>query len=149
VEIAVSVYGNGLFVCEREADDGGFAYFKILALTALVRLEIHPKNAVFRNHGMFHGANLNVYDIAVDLYDGNMLFVACFHHTGFQLYHLLTAAHHGDACIVDHADQIAAMFANIKFLITHNKILRVIFYFYGLFGLSPFVFYISIILIFG
>ena len=129
VEIAVSVYGDGLFVCESEAYDGRFAYLEILALTALVRLEIYPENAVFRDHGMFYGANLNVYDIAVDLDDGNMLFVACFHHTGLKLLHFLSAAHHGDARVVDHTDQIAAMLANIKFLVTHYKILRFVFIF--------------------
>jgi hypothetical protein len=119
VEIAVSVYGNGLFIRKREAYDGRFADLEILALTALVRLEIYPKNAVFRDHGMFHRANLNVYDIAVDLYDGNMLFVACFHHTGLQFRHFLSAAHQGYSRIVDHTYQIAAMLANVKFLITH------------------------------
>jgi hypothetical protein len=45
--------------------------------------------------------------------------VACFHHTGFQLLHFLSAAHQGYSRIVDHTYQIAAMLANVKFLITH------------------------------
>ena len=129
VEIAVRVYGEGLFIFEGETYDGRFAYLKVLTLTALIRLEIHPENAVFRKHGMFYGADRYVDDVAFHLYGGDMLFVACFHHTGFQLLHFLSAAHQGYSRIVDHAYQIAAMFANIKFLITHHKILRFVFYF--------------------
>jgi hypothetical protein len=129
VEIAVCVYGNGLFIRKREADLGSLAYLEVLALTALVRLEIYPENAVRFDHGVLDGADLNIDNIAVDLDNGNVLLMACFHYTGLQFLHFLSATHHGNARIVDHADQITAMFANIKFLITHNKILQFVFNF--------------------
>jgi hypothetical protein len=51
-----------------------------------------------------------------------MLFMACFHHTGLKLGHFLTAAHHGNARIVDQTDQISAMLANVKLIvIAHNS----------------------------
>jgi hypothetical protein len=72
---------------------------------------------------MLNRTDRNRHGIALYLYNGNMLLVACFHNTGLKLGHFLSAAHHGNARIVDHADQVSAMLTNIEFVvITHDKI---------------------------
>ena len=42
---------------------------------------------------------------------------------GLQKLHLLAAAAHGNACVVNHTDKIAAVTAD-KELVRHNKYLR-------------------------
>jgi hypothetical protein len=128
VEIAVCVYRYGSLIGKCEGNNGIGAGLQALSLTAAVGLQIYPRDVVLLSHGMGHGTDGYLYGIALTGYNGNVLFVAGFHHTGLQLGHLLTAAHHRYTCVVDHAHHIAAMLTYIEFVLTHNTILQNEFY---------------------
>ena len=51
---------------------------------------------------------------------GDMLFPAGLHSVGHQLIHLLAAAHHRHACVMDLYNQVAAVAAVIKSGLMHN-----------------------------
>ena len=121
MEVAVGVSRKRLFISEGKGHNGRLADRQALALTALVGLEIDPKDAMLLGHRMLHAANGHGNGIPFNGNDGNMLFVAGLYHTGLQLGHFFAAAHHGNTCIVDHADQISAMLANIKLVVIAHK----------------------------
>ena len=58
--------------------------------------------------------------VAVDGNDGQVLLAAGIHSVGDEGFHLLAAAHHRHAGIVDHADEVAAVTADIE-LGFHNE----------------------------
>ena len=121
VKIAVCIDCEGLFIRQRKGSDGGFTYLKASAMSALIGQKIYPEYAVLLGHRMLNLTDVHDYRVTGNRSNRDMLLVACFNDTCLKLCHFSSAAHHGNACIVDHSDQIAAMLANIKLVITHNK----------------------------
>ena len=124
VQIAVGKHGDGLFLGKREVHLGRITGGETFALAAAVGLKIDPLNEVLVDHGMGHGADIDLYLAILDTYDGNMLFMARLDRAGLKAGHLLTAAHHGNARIMHHADDVSAMLADVKFGCTHSFFLR-------------------------
>ena len=122
MKIAVSVNLQGCFVRKGEGDGGSRACREALSLTPAVGFQVDPKNEMLLGHGMLYRADGYPYGVFVPRDHGNVLFLTGIGDACLQLGHLLTAAHHGNTRVVDHTDQIAAMLADIKFLIvTHIK----------------------------
>ena len=69
------------------------------------------------------GTDLNMNDAVFHNDDGKMLFPTGFHRVGDKGFHLFPTAHQGNACIVDHADQVAAVAAEIKLRFHYNSLL--------------------------
>ena len=124
MQVAVGVNRNGLVIDEGELDDGFFAGLEGLALAALFRLEIDPLDIMLGDHGMMDRTYGYGHGVTVYGGDGHVLFATGFHGVGGKGFHLLTTADHGDACIVDHADQVAAVTADIELRIAHYNDLR-------------------------
>ena len=120
MEIAVSVNCHGSFIAERKAYGRLTADRKALALTASIGLEIYPSNMMLFEHRMSNRADGYLNDIAVLFYNGNMLFMACFHGTGLKQGHFLTATHHRNTRVMNYADNVATVLANVKSDFTHN-----------------------------
>ena len=115
VKITVCVDCNRLFICECEDCLGCRAYFKMLAVEPLVTLKSYPKDTVLLCHGMLDRSDGYLDEIALDLCDGDVLFVACLDYAGDELRHLLAAAHHGYAMILNLFYYVAAVLTDIKF----------------------------------
>ena len=123
MQVAVSVNGNGGLVSESEGYFGRAGNVKALALSATVGLQIYPRDVVLLAHRMRYGANVNTYGVALNGNYGNVLLVAGLNNACLELCHFLSAAHHGNSTVVDHTNNIAAMFANVKLVFTHNNVL--------------------------
>jgi hypothetical protein len=123
VEVAILVGGDDLVtLAQGEGYGGSLTGLKSLALVALLGLQGDPLDIVLFDHGVFHAAHGDGNDVALNSYDGDMLFAACFNYACLDLGHLLTAAHHRNAGLVDHTDKVAALLANIKLvLVTHSS----------------------------
>ena len=114
VEIAVGIYRDSLIAAEAEAHVRSIAGLQRLALTAVLGLEIDPLDVMLGNHGMIHGADIDADRAVGQGDDGQMLFAARLDGVGHESLHFLTAADEGNAGIVYHADQIAAVTADIE-----------------------------------
>jgi len=115
VKIAVSIYGNGLFVAQKEGDMRSVLGFEVLAVTAVLGLEIDPLDIVDIHHGVVHGAHIDGDNTVFHGDNGEMFLAAGFHGVGFQDLHGLTAADHGHAGVVDEFNFISAVAADGKF----------------------------------
>ena len=74
MEVAISVDRFDLIaLAEGEADLRLFAGMQLLALIALLGLERYPLDVVLRQHGMLHGADLDMDDAVFYCPDRNML----------------------------------------------------------------------------
>ena len=104
-------------LAEREADLRLLAGMQLLALVALLGVEGHPLNVVLWQHGMLHGADLDMDDAVLHRPDGNVLFHGGVGGAGNDLAHRLTAADDGNAHVLDLGDDVAAMLANVKLLL--------------------------------
>jgi hypothetical protein len=124
MEVAVSIYSHRRFIAQSKGNHRIAAGLQAFSLAAAASLQIYPRDVVLIRHGMRHGTNGNFYRIALAGYNGNVLFIAGLYHTGLQLGHFLTAAHHRHTGVVDHAHHIAAMLTYIEFVLTHDTILR-------------------------
>ena len=120
MEVAVFVYGHGLFVGEGKLCYGSFAGQQLLKQSALGGFEADPLDAVLFQHGVCYGANFYLYLVAQDGNYGEVLLLACFYGIGNQLFHLFAAAYDGDAGILDGAYDIAAVLADIKLSVSHS-----------------------------
>jgi hypothetical protein len=123
VQVAVSVNGNGGLISECKGYLGCTCYVQALALSAAVGLQIDPRDVVLLAHGVGYGTDVNTYGVALNGNYGNVLLVAGFNNACLELGHFLSAAHHGNSTVVDHTNNIAAMFANVKLVFTHNNVL--------------------------
>lgn len=121
VQIAVSVNGKGSFVGKSKGDRRDIADRQTLSLTAAIGLEVDPKDRMLLGHRVRYRTDRNGDGVALDRNDGKMLLLACFDCVWDELRHFLTAAHHRNARIVHHTDQITAMLTNIKLIIAHKK----------------------------
>ena len=119
MEVAVFVYGHGLFVGEGKLCYGSFAGQQLLIQSALGGFKADPLYAVLFQHGVCYGANFYLYLVAQDGNYGEVFLLACFYGICDQLFHLFAAAYKGNAGVVDGGYDIAAVLADIKLNISH------------------------------
>ena len=118
VEVAVGVDRFDLVaLAESEADLGLLAGVQLLTLVALLGVERDPLDVVLRQHGMLHGADLDMNDAVFHCPDRDMLLHGRVGRAGDDLAHRLTAADDGNARILDLGNDVAAMLANVKLLL--------------------------------
>ena len=118
MEVAVGVDRLDLVaLAESEADLRLFAGMQFLALAALLGVERDPLDIVLRQHGMLHGADLDMDDAVFHRPDGDMLLHGGIGGAGNDLAHRLTAADDGNARVLDLGNDVAAMLANVKLLL--------------------------------
>ena len=118
MEVAVGVDRFDLVaLAESEADLGLLAGVQLLALVALLGVERDPLDIVLRQHGMLHGADLDMDDAVFHRPDGDMLLHGGIGGAGNDLAHRLTAADDGNARVLDLGNDVAAMLANVKLLL--------------------------------
>ena len=118
MEVAVGIDRlDFIALAESEADLRLFAGVQFLALVALLGVERDPLNIVLRQHGMLHGADLDMDDAVFHRPDGDMLLHGGIGGAGNDLAHRLTAADDGNARVLDLGNDVAAMLANVKLLL--------------------------------
>ena len=118
MEVAVGVNRLDLVaLAERKADLRLFAGMQFLTLVTLLGVEGHPLDVVLRQHGMLHGADLDMDDAVFHRPDGDMLLHGGIGGAGNELAHRLTAADDGNARVLDLGNDVAAMLANVKLLL--------------------------------
>lgn len=118
VEVAVGIDRlDFIALAESEADLRLFDGVQFLALVALLGVERDPLDVVLRQHGMLHGADLDMDDAAFHRPDRDMLLHGGIGGTGNDLAHRLTAADDGNARVLDLGNDVAAMLANVKLLL--------------------------------
>ena len=118
MEVAVGVDRLDLVaLAESEADLGLLAGMQLLALVALFGVEGHPLDVVLRQHGMLHGADLDMDDAVFHSPDRDVLLHGGVGGAGDDLAHRLTATDDGNARVLDLGNDVAAMLANIKLLL--------------------------------
>ena len=118
MEVAVCVDRlNLITLAECKADLGFFAGMQLLALIALLGLERYPLDVVLWQHGMLHGADLDMDDIVFHRPDGGMLLHGSIGGAGNDLAHRLAAADDGNADVLDFGNDITAMLAKVKLLL--------------------------------
>ena len=118
MEVAVCVDRlNLITLAECKADLGFFAGMQLLALIALLGLERYPLDVVLRQHGMLHGADLDMDDAVFYCPDRNMLLHGGVGGAGNNLAHRLAAADDGNADVLDFGNDITAMLAKVKLLL--------------------------------
>ena len=122
MEVAVGVdCFDFIPLAESEADLGLLAGVQLLALVALLCVEGDPFDVVLRQHGMLHGADLDVDDTVFHRPDGNVLLHGGVGGTGNDFAHRLAAADDGNAAVLDLGNDIAAMLANVKLLLDDDS----------------------------
>ena len=108
MEIAVCVDRFDLVaLAESEADLRLLARVQFLTLITLFGVEGYPLDVVLRQHGMLHGADLDMDDAVLHRPDGDMLL-----HGGIG-----GAGDDGNARVLDLGNDVAAMLANVKLLL--------------------------------
>ena len=118
MEVAVGVDRFDLVaLAESKADLGFLARMQFLALVALLGVEGHPLNVVLRQHGMLHGADLDMDDAVFHCPDRDVLLHGGVGGAGNDLAHRLTATDDGNARVLDLGNDVAAMLANVKLLL--------------------------------
>ena len=118
VEVAVGIDRlDFIALAESEADLRLFDGVQFLALVALLGVERDPLDVVLRQHGMLHGADLDMDDAVFHCPDGDMLLHGGVGGAGNDLAHRLTATDDGNARVLDLGNDVAAMLANVKLLL--------------------------------
>ena len=118
MEIAVCVDRFDLVaLAESEADLRLLARVQFLTLITLFGVEGYPLDVVLRQHGMLHGADLDMDDIVFHRPDGDMLLHGGIGGAGNDLPHRLAAADDGNADVLDFGNDITAMLAKVKLLL--------------------------------
>ena len=122
MEVAVGVDRlDFVALAERKADLRLLARVQFLALVALLGVEGHPLDVVLRQHGMLHGADLDMDDTVFRRPDGDMLLHGGIGGAGNDLAHRLATADDGNAAALDLGNDIAAMLANVKLLLDDDS----------------------------
>ena len=114
VEIAVSINCNRFIFAGAKGSFRFIAGFKGSALTSVLSFNINPLNVVLLGHGMGCFADSYINGTVFFMNIRQVFFARGFSGVRNQRLHLLSAAHHRDACIANKTDQITAMAANIK-----------------------------------
>ena len=118
MEVAVGVDRfDFIALAESEANLRLLAGMQFLTLIALLGVERDPLDVVLRQHGMLHGADLDMDDIVFRRPDGDMLLHGGIGGAGNDLAHRLTAADDGNADVLDFGNDITAMLAKVKLLL--------------------------------
>ena len=118
MEVAVGVDRFDLVaLAESEADLGLLAGVQLLTLVALLGVERDPLDVVLRQHGMLHGADLDMDDAVFHRPDRDVLLHGGVGGAGNDLAHRLTATDDGNARVLDLGNDVAAMLANVKLLL--------------------------------
>ena len=118
VEVAVGVDRfDFIALAESEADLRLFAGMQFLALVALLGVERDPLDVVLRQHGMLHGADLDMDDAVFHRPDGDVLFNRRVGRAGDDRAHRLTATDDGNARVLDLGNDVTAMLSNVKLLL--------------------------------
>jgi hypothetical protein len=86
-------------------------------LNAVLGFQTDPFDIVFLSHGMLHRPNSDMNGITVQLVNGDMLLAGSFSCSGDDFVHFFATTHNRNACIPDHGNDIAAMLADIEFLL--------------------------------
>ena len=89
-------------------------------LDPVLGFQADPFDIVLLVHGMFHRPHCDMNGIAINLINRYMLLSGGFRSAGYDLVHFFTAAHNRNARVPNHSDDIAAMFADIEFLLHVN-----------------------------
>ena len=114
MEVAVGVDRFDLVaLAESEADLGLLAGVQLLTLVALLGVERDPLDIVLRQHGMLHGADLDMDDAVFHRPDRNVLLHGGVGGAGNDLAHRLAAADDRDACVLNFGNDVTAMLANV------------------------------------
>ena len=118
MEVAVGVDRFDLVaLAKSEAGLGLLAGVQLLTLIALLGVERDPLDVVLRQHGMLHGADLDMDDAVFHSPDRDVLLHGGVGGTGDDLAHRLTATDDGNARVLDLGNDVAAMLANVKLLL--------------------------------
>jgi len=118
VEVAVGVDRFDLVaLAESEADLGLLAGMQFLALVALLGVEGHPLDVVLRQHGMLHGADLDMDDAVFHRPDGTCFSTAASVVPGMISLIGSPQQMTGTTCVLDFGNDVAAMLANVKLLL--------------------------------
>ena len=118
MEVAVGVDRfDFIALAESEADLRLLAGMQFLALIALLGLERYPLDVVLRQHGMLHGADLDMDNAVFHRPDGDMLLHGGIGGAGNDLAHRLAAADDGNVDVLDFGNDITAMLAKVKLLL--------------------------------
>ena len=120
MEIAIRIHRNRhLILVHEERRFGLIRGRECATMTTLIRLDKDPVDQMRLGHGMRYAANrdedANTTIIRFDRHDGKMLFTARFDGIRHKFNHIIATTHRIDTGILNHADQISAMFTNIKF----------------------------------
>lgn len=125
VEVAISIDSYCFIVSQGEGDMGFVTGLQNLTLTTVFGLDIDPLDEMLRKHRMIYRTHIDMDCTIFNSNSGQMLFAAGFYGVRLESLHFLTTTHHGNTCVVNHTNQIAAMTADIK-LCTHFNFLRFI-----------------------
>ena len=118
MEVAIGVDRfDFIAIAESEADLRLLAGMQFLALIALLGLERYPLDVVLRQHGMLHGADLDMDDAVFHCPDRDMLLHGGVGGARDDLAHRLTATDDGNARVLDLGNDVTAMLANVKLLL--------------------------------
>ena len=121
MEIAVCVDRFDLVaLAESEADLRLLARVQFLTLITLFGVEGYPLDVVLRQHGMLHGADLDMDDAVFHSPDRDVLLHGGVGGAGDDLAHRLTATDDGNARVLDLGNDVAAMLANVKLLLNDS-----------------------------
>ena len=93
-----------------------FTGMQLLTLVALLGMDGDPLDVMLRQHGVLDRAYLDMNDAIFHRPDGNVFFYGGIGGIGDDFGHLFPAAHDRNAAILYLGNDIAAVFANIKFL---------------------------------
>ena len=122
MEVAVGVDRlDFVALAERKADLRLLARVQFLTLIALLGVKGHPLDVVLRQHGMLHGADLDMDDAVFHSPDRDVLLHGGIGGAGNDLAHRLATADDGNAAALDLGNDIAAMLANVKLLLDDDS----------------------------
>lgn len=132
VEVAISIDSYCFIVSQGEGDMGFVTGLQNLTLTTVFSLDIDPLDEMLRKHRMIYRTHIDMDCTIFNSNSRQMLFAASFYGVRLESLHFLTTTHHGNTCVVNHINQIAAMTADIK-LCTHFNFLHFFIVHMGLF----------------
>jgi len=118
VEITVGIHSLHLIIrTDHKLCLRLLAWLQFLSLIALLGRKSNPLYVMLGKHGVLRGTNGDRYLLTIHLDNRDMLFNRCIRGIGLQFLHLFTAANNRDPAALYKCDYIAAMAANIKFIV--------------------------------
>ena len=117
VEVAISIDSYCFIVSQEEGDMGFITGLQNLTLTTVFGLDIDPLDEMLRKHRMIYRTHIDMDCTIFNSNSRQMLFATGFYGVRLKSLHFLTTTHHGNTCVVNHTNQIAAMTADIKFYV--------------------------------